>query len=438
MWRASSARSRGSSRGPRGLASFRDTQRQPEPVQQSPPPPYGQRLLEIKREELPKAPERPRITACDYVASYTWLGRSTPSIVIPGMRLVDRQGEPPRWSPPNPSRQLPPDRGEYLRDPNAARYPAYPWDPSCQAIWKQQPDFDPDGVDIITCASVLGNLSRFVRGVDRDFRFVMETVGESVFFIRRENSPTDLIPDVRGYGHTFLEEYTSWNRGLPGSESHQRVIRYDFGGLHFLVRFESDGYIPKDDEQPLNEGQKVEPGLETMINTLNLAPPATQGVLHVEEGGRPIAQGEVVDIKTRSMFDFKTRTIKKEIDLTELTPRLWVSQIPTLVVAYHNQGAFADSDIRIRSMRSEIRKWERDHADALRQLVELLQELVGYAQTSATRLEVCHAGSGPLEVRRVGGDCPEALSPEWKAKWIAKGRRPGASGDPNPAGRSAP
>jgi len=30
---------------------------------------------------------------------------------------------------------------------------------------------------------------------------------------------------------------------MAGSESYQRIIRYAFGGLYFLVRFESDGYI---------------------------------------------------------------------------------------------------------------------------------------------------------------------------------------------------
>jgi hypothetical protein len=42
----------------------------------------------------------------------------------------------------------------------------------------------------------------------------MEKFGKTILFIRRENSPTDLIPDVRGYSHTFLDEYTTWGLDL--------------------------------------------------------------------------------------------------------------------------------------------------------------------------------------------------------------------------------
>ncbi|PWY66021.1 hypothetical protein BO70DRAFT_257485, partial [Aspergillus heteromorphus CBS 117.55] len=352
----------------------------------------------------------PRITATAHVASYTWLARPVPSIVVPG--------EPARWTPlPSPQR-VPPDRGEYLRDPNAARSPAHPWDASCHAVHRQHPHFDPHGVDVAACSSVLGHLSRFVRGVERDFRFVMDRVGRTVFFIRRENSPTELIPDVRGYGHNFVDAYTAWGPGLADSASHQRLIRYDFGGRHYLVRFESDGFIA---EEPAEDSRTVESdtSLADVAATLNIGPsgqmPATTGDLHVEDGGRPVAHGAVMDIKTRSMLDFKTREIKKEINMTDLTPLLWVSQIPTLAVAYHRQGTF--EDVQVQDMRDTLAQWERDNETSLRKLISLINELVSYVQTATTSLEVCRQGNGPLEVRRVGGDGPTALSPACQAMW---------------------
>lgn len=96
--------------------------------------------------------------------------------------------------------------------------------PAIEAILKQNPDFDTKGIDIVGCGSTLGNLLRFARNIDKKFRMIVECVGSTVFFIRRENSPTQTIPDVRGYGHTFPEAYTTWDAAVRGSETHQRVI----------------------------------------------------------------------------------------------------------------------------------------------------------------------------------------------------------------------
>ncbi|RAK83096.1 geranylgeranyl pyrophosphate synthetase [Aspergillus costaricaensis CBS 115574] len=364
---------------------------------ESPAPPYGPLLLEIDNTELERSEECPQITFCEYVSSYTWLGRATPSILVPEITL---QGEPPIWSPATEGRQLKPDRGEYFRDPNAARYPSYP---------------------------TFGNLVRFARGVDKDFRFIMETAGDSVCFIRRENSPTDLIPDVRGYGHTFLDEYTMWGPGLAGSESHQRIIKYTFGGLDLLLRFESDGYVPKQSpEMPSSNLQAsrdistgdVDSDIDGLIARLqedhSPDPVEHPGKLTIQEAGRRVDQRDIIDIKTRSMVDFKTKAIKKEIDMTDLTPRLWVSQIPTLIVAYHNRGLF--EEIRVQDMRDIIIRWERENEEMLRRVAWLLHELVHYAKSSMTSLEVCRSGAGPIQIRRVTGDSPMALAPEMKAK----------------------
>ncbi|PYI32144.1 geranylgeranyl pyrophosphate synthetase [Aspergillus indologenus CBS 114.80] len=444
MLRAPAGRYRASIRGGsrRGWLGLGHQTRKPEPVYESPAPPCGPLLVEIEQYNLGRSQESPRITSCEYLTSYTWLGRESPSIIIPGIAFHPRDGlgtstltnpislgEPPVWTPPTEDRQLQPDCGEYLRDPNTARYPAYPWEAAFTAIEKQCPEYDLANTDIVTCSSTLGNLNRFARGVDKSFRFVLETVGDTVFFVRRENSPKDLIPDVRGYGHTFLDEYTTWRPDLAGSESHQRIIQYDFGGLHFLVRFESDGYIPEKRSQrqecSSSDGERRMPNetLEAEVARLigklggDHTPEPTQssGDLKVREGGRLISQSAIIDIKTRSMFDFQTRTVKKEIDMTDLTPRLWVSQIPTLVVAYHDRGLF--TDIRVQDMREQITQWERDKQELLGRLAWILHELVQYAKSSMTRLEVCRTDSGPLQIRRLIGDAPLALSPGLKARW---------------------
>ncbi|PYH63991.1 geranylgeranyl pyrophosphate synthetase [Aspergillus vadensis CBS 113365] len=428
MWRVSSSHYPPKPRGTRrGWSGVRQHENRQDSVIKSPAPPYGPLLVEISNTKLERSEECPQITDCEDVSSYTWLGQAAPSILIPVME-VNLQGGPPIWTPGTEDRQLEPDRGEYFRDPNAARYPSYPWQAAFEAISRESPDYDLANTDIVACSSTLGNLTRFARGVDKDYRFIMELVGDSVFFVRRENSPTDLIPDVRGYGHTFLDQYKTWGPGLAGSESHQRIIKYTFRGLHLLVRFESDGYIPKDPQESLSSNQETgrssssgdgDTNIDSLVARLEgdhgRDPVDDSGRLKIHESGRQIGQSDIINIKTRSMVDFKTGAIKKEIDMTDLTPRLWVSQIPTLIVAYHNRGLF--DDIRVQDMRDEITRWEQENDKMLRRVASLLHELMHYAKSSKTRLEVCRSGAGPIQIRRVTGDSPMALAPETKAKW---------------------
>lgn len=139
--------------------------------------------------------------------------------------LIVAQGQPPAWTPPTTTEKLKEDHGEYFRDPNAARYPTHPMEPAVRAILAECPEFPTTSVDIFACSSTIGNLLRFVSGEEKQFRILVEAIGDSVFFERRENSPTELIPNVRGFGHTFPEAYTSWDAEVKGSISHQRIIK---------------------------------------------------------------------------------------------------------------------------------------------------------------------------------------------------------------------
>jgi hypothetical protein len=105
------------------------------------------------------------------------------------------------------------------------------------------PGFELSTLDVVGRGSTLGYLLRFCGEIDKDFCFNIDRVGDTVFFIRQESSPTALIPDICGYGHTFPEAHTTWEPEVKGSTSHQRVTQYEFGGLWLLVRSKSDGYL---------------------------------------------------------------------------------------------------------------------------------------------------------------------------------------------------
>lgn len=178
----------------------------------------------------------------------------------------------------------------------------------------------------------------------------MERVGETVFLIHREKYLTAPIPNIHGYDHTFPKEYTLWEDDVQGSEFHQRITQYRLGDLRLLIRFGLDGYFGGEETLGTNSAS------DSMTDTSGEASASdfmadTSGEISVSskgegqevlqvEGGEPIPQEVIFIIKTRTKFDYSTRTTRTELDLTDITPRLWVTQIPTLIVGLHDHGLF--------------------------------------------------------------------------------------------------
>jgi len=282
--------------------------------------------------------------------------------------LIPAKGKPPTWTPQKDISTPKEDSGDYFRDPNAARFPTYPMEPVVRSIFETNPNFRCLDINLFACGSTLGNLLRFVRKIDVDkpFRFLVEVVGDTVFFIRRESSPDELIRDVRGYGHAFPEANTTWDPDMRGSESHQRIVRYSFGGLDCLIRFEGDGYL----ENKVPEQKRVSPNQakaaideDSLISALSGNIISTQmnsqmKTLTVTKGSQSVPQSAIFDIKTRAAW-------KKEGTLSEQLPRLWLRQIPYFILACHKRGVFAPADIEVKDIRPDVAAWERENEPAL-------------------------------------------------------------------------
>ncbi|KAF2820346.1 hypothetical protein CC86DRAFT_305106 [Ophiobolus disseminans] len=384
--------------------------------------PLGELLKTIENSDLKSQPSALPADALTsdvrYVASYNWRNDVGATILVPG--------KPPLWTPLKEAQRLNEDNGIYYRDPNAARSPDYPITPVVQAVLETNPNFDTADVDIVACGSTLGNLLRFVRGQDKPFRFMVETIGNSVFFVRKENDPKETIDGVRGFGHSFPEAYTTWEPEVKGSEAHQRVIQYKFGGMTCMIRFECDGYL-KDKitdgkhgtdvlDKPKSNGDDL---LSAFNKTAITQPLMNQGSgterVKIKRGGSEIPQ--------RSIFDLKTRSgkYKTDIDMSDILPQLWVKQVPNFIVAYHD-GAGLFRDIRVQDVRTEVHKWEEDNIDAIRRLAVLLKKLVTFAREDGGLLEVYSPGTDRLEVRKQHGQGKNALPHSLRDEWASKSK----------------
>lgn len=292
----------------------------------------------------------------------------------------------------------------------------------------------PSQVDVVACGSTLGNLLRFVRGEDRPFRMLAYKVRDTLFLVRRENSPTELISDIRGFGHSFPEANTTWEREVKGSASHQRVVRYSFGEMELLVRLEADGYIRDKNAAVASNctgnSSTIPPSVDDLASSFHAnttispqpssPPPAERGAaLKIVPSHNPLTpHSALFDLKTRSI-----RTLHKD-HLAEQLPRLWITQIPTLILAFHTNGLFERKNTEIKDAREEVRKWEEGHAAKLAKLAALLswiQEVVVEGDEAGGKVEICHREGGKLEVRRQLPDAGEVLSAGVRRRWEEEG-----------------
>lgn len=338
---------------------------------------------------------------------------------------------PPKWTPSASSTQLEEDNPNvtYYRDPNAAYFPSYPMEPVVRSILESQigHDFDPTTIDVFGCGSTLGNLLRFVRNVEAEkpFRFLVEVIGETVFFIRRENSPKQVIHGVRGYGHSFPKKYTTWDANVRDSKTHQRIIRYQLGELKVAIRFEADGYLAdKVQSQAKTAGawgqEADEDSLVSALagSTINAKKHSDSTSLKIKPGSGSIPQSAV--------FDLKTRTIKKKLDDTTLSdqiPRLWIRQIPSLVLAYHERGFFRSNEVKVHDIKPDIIKWEEDNQRDVRKLIALIKRILDFVKARPSqKMEVRYRDGIGLELREQDTGVKPVLPDDLAARWAGQGK----------------
>ena len=246
------------------------------------------------------------------------------------------------------------------------------------------------------------------------------------------DSPTEVIHNVHGCGHNFLDTFTCPDAGLEQTKSHQRIIRYTLAGIECFVRFESDTYYlhaalsedepeiaasagkppspPEQDENPPQGlGEKAK-GSETVPKTLR-----------IERAGRPLSQSALVEINTRRL--------DKKYEISDILPKLWITQTPNFVVGYRGRGNLF-TRVEEKDVRDAVKEWEERSEAAILRLQVLLTRLRALAGE--------HRGQQPLELEKGQGagvrvrklDNLSAVLPEDLCKLWADGQ--GAVDDATP------
>jgi hypothetical protein len=262
-------------------------------------------------------------------------------------------------------------------------------------------------VDIFGCGSTIGNLMRFAGSEPRPFRFDVDVIGDTVFFIRRESSPTEIIKDLRGYGHTFPNAYTTWDVEVRNSCSHQRIVQYEFSDLKFLVRTETDGYV---------RNSSVKARLSASGSTTEPSVDEALGMMFVTNSG--VTPDQKLELRMRGMkvpqqqiFDIKTRASYKPFNMNEILPRLWLNQTSRFLIAYHTFGLFDRPEVK--DVRHDVSRWEIDNSALLARFHALVKRIVDVVRDSDNQqCEASWDGQGPLCITEQIGEGRRALPPD--------------------------
>lgn len=272
-----------------------------------------------------------------------------------------------------------------------------------------QPNFDFQSLDIVGCGSTIGNLIRCAGGQPKPFRFDANVVGDTVLFVRRENSPTEIIAGLTGWGQTFPQAYTTYDTEVRNSCSHQRVIQYDFGGVEILIRTETDGYIrPASPSNTLSATGSTT--LEETLDgiTISTQVPAQGGTLEIRMAGNVISQDQIFDIKTRATYN--------SYSMEEILPRLWANQTHNFVIAYHDKGLFDHPEVT--SITKDVLRWESANSSMLARFHALVKRIMDVVKDSDhSHFEVSWDGTGPLCITEQVGEGRNALPPDLSRLW---------------------
>ncbi|KAI9671510.1 MAG: hypothetical protein M1817_003562 [Caeruleum heppii] len=346
-------------------------------------PSQARKLSTLKASDIVPVANSVQMKDARVVASYNWLDRRDPTILVPGC--------PPAWSPPATTRQLQPDAGEVFIDQHNARHPSYPMEPLVRSLVMMQPLLDLGAVEVVICRNTLNKLLDFVLGGSKTFEFEIEVLGGTTFFIRKEKYPTEHVTGFQGFGNTFPKEYTKWDPESQGSSSHHRVARCDFGGLSCLIRFESKSYQPSkageskivqrikktDVESAETDATPANAGLSSLLafKLSDEEHPVVGSPLEIQSGGREIDQAAMMEIKTRGLY--------RGLDIQTVLPSLWLSQTPNLVIALHSRDVFTNIDIH--DLTTEIAEWETREQLQLKKLNAVLRRLIQIAKETKTK-----------------------------------------------------
>ena len=332
-------------------------------------------------------------------------------------------GSPVLWFASIAPQKVKKDSGLIYIAQNAARHPDSPLEPLFRALYIEYLSFDIHSTDVVSDRNNIRKFLSFVfgrAGVGNDiesFTIKIEVIKNIVILCRMETATHEFIGpnEFRGFGHEFEKAYTV--NQIKGSTGHHRIISYRFGGLNFIIRHETDGYVDDGIIMPssCSKGKEID-SLSYALGSLSLSIaysnacliPVARSKLTVKQEGRVIPLESIIEIKTR--------VFHKPVSIEDIAPQLWTSQTPNLVRAYHRAGVFQQPQLE--DVTAHIKRWEAYNQAHLKKLVALIEKLIIVVKSRGAMVLKYDPLGDKLVLSETEGAkmLPEDLYLKWKDK----------------------
>ena len=270
------------------------------------------------------------------------------------------------------------------------------------------------GLDLITDRNNLRKLFSFLGTppASRDaleWRIDAECVGRTVLFTRWERNsvrkPGGAAPN-RGWRYEFHATATeSARKGAERSEGCHRLVRYCFGGMNVLVRFEIDASLPTESEQQhAGEESGKRPDEQSLNNLMNSLVIDRSPETPLEDSPIRIIPSNLAHPPQSSLIEIKTRKWTRALDPTDTYGQLVFSQTPHLFVGRHKDGDFGVAPIDKLDLDGEemvaVGREQRGVMEGVRGMLEQMMEVV---RERGRVSFVCREGGIAVYKREEGG-----------------------------------
>lgn len=244
------------------------------------------------------------------------------------------------------------------------------------------------------------------------WRIDVDMINDTMFFNQWEEFRLMMINRNQnsGYGHTFEDCVTTKEPELKDGLCHDRIVRYELGGLECLIRFEADAYLDADGNGEMRERLAItssDPPAPKPSRPV-LKPPYK--LVHVISRGQQVNPDSIAEIKSSTTHQF---------NFNKTLPQLWFSQTKHLCIGYHKEGLVKEK-LKMRDMSDELKKWEANSQEHLKNMIRVVREIREIAQSARKCTVICTAVDGVKCLSifgREGADLsirPEVLKQCWR------------------------
>lgn len=281
-------------------------------------------------------------------------------------------------------------------DPNRHVFPKCPLEPLFRALSLTQPGMKMNDIDLVTDRRNLRALLGFVSGKKSSFRIDVEVVNNTVLFYCWTPKALTYINGFAGYGHEFEKASTHRPKEAKDSMTHNRVIRYMFGNVRIILRYEVDGCTGFDDDvrrvMPEPRSDKTPTGYTVL------------------KWGNLVAPSRIIEIKTG--------VVGKNLDVSKNTEQLWFSQTPILCAGhYDGTGTFTSITKRNVLRMGKLKEWEESHQEQLEKLAALLRVIVELARAATWTKCALVSSQGTLKIFSLVDQNDKGLPIDLQSMW---------------------